>query len=124
MRASTKTATRSQMPRLCPDRTSALPQLIEGGHVTIHRKPGPTDPDVSRRGFLSTVAVGASAMLLSPADRHRTFGVARNQHVPSPSATGYVAAHDGTPIYYEVHGTGERVLLLGPYTAPLSDPAR
>lgn len=32
--------------------------------------------------------------------------------------SGYAVAHDGTDLYYEVHGTGRRILLLGHYMHP------
>lgn len=37
-----------------------------------------------------------------------------------PSKSGYVTAHDGTSIYYEVHGTGPRFLLVGVNLQPRS----
>ena len=38
------------------------------------------------------------------------------------SSTGFATAHDGTDIYFEVHGRGKKSLLLGPGTALVRAP--
>ncbi|GFE83721.1 hypothetical protein GCM10011487_57210 [Steroidobacter agaridevorans] len=52
-----------------------------------------------------------------------TFGLATFQStcfgLDAPQS-GYAQAHDGTNIYYEVHGTGKKFLLLGHYMHPES----
>ena len=37
---------------------------------------------------------------------------------PASAETGRAIAHDGSPIYFEVHGSGNEFLFLGPGTAP------
>ena len=36
---------------------------------------------------------------------------------PASAEAGQAIAHDGSPIYFEVHGSGDEFLFLGPGTA-------
>ena len=86
----------------------------------------PATTDVSRRTFVSSVATGAGAMLLG---RSPIGVVTATQSRAAEGATaqgvvksGFATAHDGTGIYFEVHGSADRTILLGPYTAGVPSP--